>query len=106
MPDNAGVRKQNLNQVRRVFWQGGRYTKLDVSRATGLSAATCNALLNELEKAGEVIGQSQHTRDVGRSSIVYHCNEEAECFLGVSCQLIGGVKSVRAAVISPLGSIL
>lgn len=106
MPDNAGVRKQNLNQVRRVLWQGGQYTKLDVSRATGLSAATCNTLLNELEKAGEVVGQSQRTRDVGRSSIVYHYNEEAECFLGVSYQLIGGVKSVRVAVISPLGSIV
>lgn len=106
MPDNAGVRKQNLNQVRRVLWQGGQYTKLDISRATGLSAATCNTLLNELEKAGEVVGQSRRIRDVGRSSIVYQYNEEAECFLGVSYQLIGGVKSVRIAVISPLGRVV
>lgn len=104
MPDTAGPRKQNLNQVRRVLWQGGQYTKLDVSRATGLSVATCNTLLNELEKAGEVVGQSQRVRDVGRSSVVYRYNEEAESFLGVSYQLIGGIKSVRAAVISPLGT--
>ena len=103
MPDNAGVRRQNLNQVRRVLWQGGQYTKLDISRATGLSAATCNTLLNELEQAGEVVGRSRRTGGVGRSSVIYRCNEEAECFLGVSYQLIGGVKSVRAAVISPLG---
>ena len=106
MSDNAGVKKQNLNQVRRILWQGGQYTKLDISRVTGLSVATCNTLLNELEKAGEVVGQSQRTRDVGRSSIVYRYNEEAECFLGVSYQLIGGVKSVRVAAISPLGSII
>ncbi len=106
MSDNAGVRKQNLNQVRRVLWQGGQYTKLDVSRATGLSAATCNTLLNELEKAGEVVGQIQRTRGVGRSSVAYRYNEEAECFLGVSYQLIGGVKSIRVVVISPLGNII
>lgn len=106
MPDTAGVRKQNLNQVRRVLWQGGQYTKSDVSRATGLSAATCNTLLNELEKAGEVVGQRRRVRDVGRSSVVYRYNEETECFLGVSYQLIGGVKSVWAAVISPLGAVI
>lgn len=90
--------------MRRVLWQGGQYTKLDVSRATNLSAATCNTLLNELEKAGEVVGQSQHIHDVGRSSVVYRYNEEIESFLCVSYQLIRGIKSVRAAVISPLGA--
>ena len=82
MSDNAGVKKKNLNQVRRILWQGGQYTKLDISRATGLSVATSNTLLNELEKAGEVVGQSQRTRDVGRSSIVYHYNEEGHAALG------------------------
>ena len=50
MMDSAGVKRQNVDLIRRLLWQGKQLTKLEISKRTGLSVATCNTLLNELEK--------------------------------------------------------
>lgn len=106
MIDSAGVRKQNMHFIRQLLWQGGQYTKLDISKKTSLSVATCNTLLNQLEKDGEVIGEKCRINGVGRSSIQYHYNEDFETFFCVSYQLIAGVKSVRVIVVNPLGTVV
>ena len=46
MMDSAGVKRQNMDLIRRLLWQGKQLTKLVISNRTGLSVATCNTLLN------------------------------------------------------------
>lgn len=106
MSDSAEARKRNLNQIRRVLWQGSQYTKLAIANQTGLSVATCNTLLNELEKKGEVVGEKQKLREVGRSSVVYRINEEFEPVILLDYQLIQGVRSIRTSVVAVTGNIL
>lgn len=106
MMDSAGVKRQNMDLIRRLLWHGKQLTKLEISKRTGLSVATCNTLLNELEKNGEVLGEKSQIKDVGRASVVYQYNEGFESYICVSYQMIAGVKTVRVAVTSPLGNIL
>lgn len=106
MMDSSVVKRQNMDLIRRLLWQGKQLTKLEISKRTGLSVATCNTLLNELEKNGEVLGEKSQINDVGRASVVYQYNEGFESYICVSYQMIAGVKTVRVAVISSLGNIL
>lgn len=106
MMDSASVKRQNIDLIRRILWQGKQLTKLEISKRTGLSVATCNTLLNELKKNGEVLGEKAQIKDVGRSSVVYQYNEGFESYICVSYQLIAAVKTVRVFVLSPLGNTL
>ncbi len=84
---------------------GQAYTKQQIALQTGLSVASCNTYLNEMELRGEVIGQKQKVHDVGRNAVVYSLNEEFESTLCVFFQWIQGVKSITTAVLSPTGNI-
>ena len=106
MNDSAGIKKQNKILIRRLLLGGDAYTKHQIALQTGLSAASCNTYLNEMEAAGEVIGAKQKLHDVGRSSVVYRLNEDFESILCIYFELIRNVKSVTAAVLSPTGRIL
>lgn len=83
MIDTSDVRKMNINTIRSVMWQGGEHTKQSIARDTGLSVATCNTLLNELEKNGEVCSQKHQLNGVGRSTGVYRISEDYESILCV-----------------------
>ena len=74
MIDTSDVRKMNMNAIRAVMWRGGEHTKQSIAADTGLSVATCNTLLNELERSGEVYSQKYQLNGVGRSSSVYQIN--------------------------------
>lgn len=104
--DSASIKKQNMDLVRRLLWQSQPYTKLEISKKTGLSVATCNTLLNELQTKGEVLGERAQIKDVGRTSVVYRYNEKFESYLCINYQLIGGVKTARVLVFSPVGTTL
>ncbi|BCQ47667.1 hypothetical protein ERHA55_51940 (plasmid) [Erwinia rhapontici] len=49
------MRKNNVARVVRTLKSLGPATKGDVAAQTGLSAATCGAVLNELTLSGEVL---------------------------------------------------
>ena len=55
--------------------------KQSIAADTGLSVATCNTLLNELERSGEVYSQKYQLNGVGRSTSVYQINEDYESIL-------------------------
>ena len=105
MKDSASIKRENKAQIRRLLRCGKAFTKQQIALQTGLSVASCNTYLNELEAAGEVVGEKQRSHDVGRSSVVYKLNEEYESILCISFELIQGVKSITAAVLSPLGNL-
>ena len=60
-----------------------QYTKQEVAAATGLSPATCNTLLNDMERAGIVQGGRKKAGDVGRSSVLYQIREDHEHYLAL-----------------------
>lgn len=106
MKDSADIRKLNKNKIRKILWGGGQYTKQQISADTGLSVATCNTLLNEMELAKEVIGEKKRLCDVGRESVCYQVNEEYETILCISFEKITDKKFLNMALLSPVGRIL
>lgn len=106
MHDSTGIKRQNKSSIRQLLLSGRSYSKQQISLLTGLSVASCNTYLNEMEKTGEVIGQKQKLHDVGRNSVVYTLNEDYESIIGIYFEYIGGIKSITTAAFSPTGKIL
>lgn len=103
MQDSAGIKRQNKALIRKLLIQGEACSKQQIAGKTGLSVASCNTYLNEMEETGEVIGEKRKLHDVGRTSVVYRLNEEYESIVCLYFELIQGVKSLTAAVLSPTG---
>lgn len=106
MKDSADIRKLNKNKIRKILWGGGQYTKQQISVNTGLSVATCNTLLNEMELEKEVIGEKKRLCDVGRESVCYQINEEYETILCISFEKITDKKFFNMVLLSSVGRIL
>lgn len=106
MKDSADIKRANKNRIRRLLCSGEAYTKQQIALQTGLSVASCNTYLNELEATGEVCGEKQQLHDVGRSSVLYKLNEGYESILCLSFALLQGVKSITTWVLSPTGALL
>ena len=105
MAETSDVRQENTAKIRRLLYSGEEYTKLDITKLTGLSQGTCNTLLNLLESSGEVICRQERIRNTGRSSSVYRMNEEYRLYLCVIFDIKDGVKSLRLSAVTPLGNI-
>lgn len=105
MKDSADIKKQNKARIRRLLAAGENLSKQQIAKKTGLSVASCNTYLNEMERAGEVVGTKQQLHGVGRNTSVYRLNEDYECFVGLYFELIGGVKSLTTAIFSPTGKV-
>lgn len=106
MKDSTSIKRENKMQIRKLLICGKSYTKQQISLQTGLSVASCNTYLNEMETTGEVIGEKQKLHDVGRNAVVYKLNEDFESILCIYFELIQGIKSITTAVLSPLGNLL
>lgn len=106
MKDSADIKRANKTRIRKLLLSGEPYTKQQIALQTGLSVASCNTYLNEMEATGEVLGESQRIHDVGRSSVLYKLNEAYESTLCVSFALLQGVKSITIMVLSPTGNLL
>lgn len=105
MIDSSDVRKININLIRSVMWKGGEHTKQSVSVNTGLSVATCNTLLNEMEQNGELLSRKCQLNGVGRSTSIYRINESYECILCVRFDLVSdGSRILWCDVLSMLGT--
>lgn len=103
MIDSSDVRKTNKNLIRKILWSGGAYTKQTISQLTGLSVATCNTILNELEASGEVTGKKERLHNVGRSTILYSINESYEAILCLEFRFIKGIRSLSYSVLTTTG---
>ena len=105
MIDSSDVRKINVNLIRSVMWRGGEHTKQSVAMDTGLSVATCNTLLNELEKSGEILSEKRQLNGVGRSTSMYRINESYESMLCIRFDLLSdGSRALWCDVLSMLGT--
>lgn len=106
MKDSAGIKKENKMLIRRLLLCGTSYSKQQIALQTGLSVASCNTYLNEMETTGEVVGEKQKLHDVGRNAVVYRLNEAFESILCISVALLQGIKFMTTAVFSPTGRLL
>ena len=57
MKDSADIKWANKSLIRVLLRSGSAYTKQQIALQTGLSVASCNTYLNEMEAAGEVLGE-------------------------------------------------
>ena len=105
MAETSDVRQENMAKIKRLLYSGKEYTKLDITRITGLSQGTCNTLLNQLESIGEVVCRQERIKNTGRSSSVYRMNEEYRFYLCVIFEVKDSVKSLCLSVVTPLGNI-
>lgn len=107
MIDSSDVRKLNLNQIRSVMWRGGEHTKQSMALEVGLSSATCNTLLNEMEENCEVLSEKRQLNGVGRSTSVFRINEQYESILCVKVEIRSdGQRELWIEVLSMLGNSL
>ena len=78
MKDAAAIKHRNKTQIRKLLRSGASLTKQQIARQTGLSVASCNTYLNEMEATGEVAGKKHKLHDVGRTAIAYTLSETYE----------------------------
>ncbi len=103
MRNSADIKKANINTIRKALRGGTSLSKQEVAARTGLSVATCNTFLNEMEKSGEAIGEKCRIQDVGRSTTLYHLNPDFRNILCISFEKTKGVKNINIAILSSLG---
>ena len=106
MNNSAHIRKDNKKSIYRFMLDGKTYTKQQVSAGTGLSVATCNTLLNNMEIQGFVCGVSKKNGEVGRSSVLYQINDEHECYLAIHFYVVRKKHWVERIIFSATGNIL
>ena len=99
-------RQENRKTIFHFMLDGKEYTKQQVSVGTGLSVATCNTLLNEMEAQGIVCGVSKKSGEVGRSSVLYQINDKHECYLAVHFYIVKKQRWVESIVFSVTGNVL
>lgn len=96
--DTAKIKKYNMNRIRSIFRGGGTFSKQQIALSTGLSIATCNNFLNELEESGEITGRKKHVSDVGRSSKVYEINADFHYIACLSVKASSNQKIIQYEV--------
>lgn len=77
------MRKNNIALVIRTLKSLGSATKGDLAAHTGLSAATCGAVLNELSESGEVLALEREVSRGGRPAQRYACNPDFFSLLSI-----------------------
>ncbi len=74
----AKVKENNKEVIKNALIRIGQGTKIMVAKETGLSVATCNTLLNELARCGEILEVNTEKRPsgAGRPSKTYRLNNQ------------------------------
>ncbi|MDE7257951.1 MAG: ROK family protein [Lachnospiraceae bacterium] len=106
MKNSSDIRKENKKSIYRLMLDGKQYTKQQAAAGTGLSVATCNTLLNDLQLQGIVSGEKRQLGEVGRSSVLYRIREEHESYLAIRFDIEHGDRIVECIVLSALGRML
>lgn len=105
MQHSADIKRQNKSALRELLLDGRSCSKRELSLQTGLSLASCNTYLNEMERTGEVVGERRKLSDVGRNSVVYRLNEDYESIVCIRFELLRGTRLLTTAVLSPTGKV-
>ena len=104
--NTAQVKNYNVNIVKTALKALPNGTKTTISRITGLSVATCNTILNELDATGEILEVASEYSSVGRPAKAYRFNENYSYILCIYIIYENTQKILNYAVVNLLGNII
>lgn len=83
----AKVKENNKKLIKNAFIELKQATKIMVAQKTGLSVATCNTLLNEMTRSGElaVLKEEKKSTGAGRPSKTYYLNQQFQLICCIRC---------------------
>ena len=104
--NTAQVKSYNVRMVKNALKALPSGTKTTISRITGLSVATCNTILNELDATGEILEVASEYSSVGRPAKVYRFNENYSYICCIYMSYENKQKVLNYAVVNLLGNII
>lgn len=96
----------SVSALRRVLWEGAAHTKRELSDLTGLSLATVNAALNDMDRTGEVISAGARHGSAGRTARLYRANEAFSPILAAHVDVECGERVLVRTVLSVTGGLI
>lgn len=106
MSSTMEIKQQNLDCIRDAIQSEGSGTKAGLARSTGLSVATCNNLLNEMLRNGELLQIEQEESQGGRKANRFIYNKDYQHILGVYLKEVNDVRHVGYTIANALGEII
>ena len=100
------VKNYNVSQIKKALRSIPCGTKNAIAGLTGLSIATCNTILNDLEASGEILAVEPAASGIGRPAAMYRFNESYACICCVFPTMEEGVKRICYAVADLRGQVL
>lgn len=94
MANTTELKMNNMLNIIRVIQMADEITKPELSRRTGLTAATVHNFVNELVLAGIVMEEGNANSNGGRKALLYRLNADFHHIVGVSML----VNSVEVAI--------
>lgn len=96
----------SISALRRILWKGGAHTKRELSDLTGLSIATVNATLNDMNRTGEILAAGARHGGAGRTAQLYRANEAFSPVLAAHVDIDRGARVLVRTVLSVTGRVL
>ncbi len=96
----------STEKIKRILLQGEFITKPELSKATGLTSATCGYILNSLFEKGEIVEEKFRTSNGGRPAKSYRYNAAKHQFLCLYALYENGIQTIRFRIFDTLGNIL
>jgi len=104
--NTAQVKRYNVEIVKKALKALPGGTKTTIARITGLSIATCNTILNELEATGEILEVTNEYSNSGRPAKLYRFNENFSYICCIYMKYENMQKVLNYAVVDLLGNII
>jgi len=102
--NTAQVKRYNVGIVKNALKVLPGGTKTTIARITGLSIATCNTILNELEVTGEIVEVTNENSNFGRPAKLYRFNEKYSYICCIYMSYENMKKILTYAVVDLLGN--
>ncbi len=104
----AKVKENNKEIIKKALIQIGQGTKNMVAKETGLSVATCNTLLNELARSGEILELKTEKKVIGagRPSKTYKLNDLLCLICCLSLYTEGHKQFIRYQIVDLMSNII
>ncbi len=96
----------STEKIKRILLQSKTITKPELSKATGLTTATCGYILNDLLKKGEIVEEKYRISSGGRPARSYRYNTSKHQFLCLYTLFESGIQTIRFRIFDALGNMV
>lgn len=96
----------STEKIKRILLQSESITKPELSKATGLTTATCGYILNEMLKNDEIVEEEFRMSSGGRPAKSYRYNATKHQFLCLYALFESGIQMIRFRVFDALGNLI